>query len=384
MAKFDLDKIKAKLIMSPNTTFFTTLMYSVACKESNEVETAATDGSEVWFNPAFMELMDEDDQFFILLHELGHVGFCHPFRFKEDMNQEAWQVACDYWVNDYLVSQGYKLPKIGGLLNKKYNHEWAVNEIYDDLMKDPDNIPKPDMQDVQQPGSGEGGKSSEGEGGEGVGKTQEQMEQLQQKAMNNAMRAAMAAEQAKEYGTIPSGLKRAIDEYLNPQLPWGVVLSNFLADKAADDYTWSKPNRRYADIYMPTRFSEAMGNINVYVDCSISVTQSEFEQEMGEVNSIKDIFDPAELKVIFFNHAIESEHVFLRDEPIDLTLPKSGGTDIGPVMKHLEDNPADVAIIFTDGHFYQKGKQPDTEIFWGIVNNKKFTYPFGTVLNVEV
>lgn len=64
--------------------------------------TAYTDGENIYYNPAFMAALTEDQVRFVLLHEMYHVIFRHTVRaskIKNRRNQRLWNEACDYVVN---------------------------------------------------------------------------------------------------------------------------------------------------------------------------------------------------------------------------------------------------------------------------------------------
>ena len=425
---FEVDRLKAKLIYGKtNTTFFTTLMYGIDIVVDNNQESAYITGDVIGLNEHFMSKHDDEEQQAILVHLICHKAFHHTTR-KGAREEAEWNRACDYWVTDYMKTAGFILPDFMER-DSRFTQEMLIDDIYqiliderppqdqDDNDDDSDDDEESENQDGNGGGNGDGDSDSEDDSdedgdsdedsdddSEGEGKNSpnggsnmsndlqgdearspQEKAAAEDKVNDQVLQAAIAAEAADEAGSLPSGLQRMIDEYLNPTVPWATVLSNYLAAKSTDDYSWSKPNRRFEDIYMPTAYSEGMGRISIYIDCSVSVTQEEFLQELGEAQSIKDMFDPEEMDIIFFNQGIESITTFRKNEPLEINLPCSGGTNIFPVMKHIRDNPADVAVIFTDGYFHIDQDKPEgTPIFWGIVDNEKFTYPFGEVLPIKI
>jgi len=46
-------------------------------------------------------------------------------------------------------------------------------------------------------------------------------------------------------GTMPAGLERLVKSALNPELPWFVLLRDFVETSARNDYSWRRPNPSY-------------------------------------------------------------------------------------------------------------------------------------------
>lgn len=69
---------------------------------SDQCPTACTDGDAIYYNPAFMDTLTDDQVRFVILHEMYHVIFMHTIRaskIKNHRNQRLWNEACDYVVN---------------------------------------------------------------------------------------------------------------------------------------------------------------------------------------------------------------------------------------------------------------------------------------------
>lgn len=361
----NLDAIKAKLILGKGYTFFASLMYGLDVHESDEVPYAATNGIYIKLNPTSMDEWTQEQQLFVLTHEICHVAFEHVIIDKSrTLNPQILNQAQDYWINDYLTSLGFKMPPVG-LLDKKYTHQMAVLEIYQLLLDNPE--PEDDMGgDVQAP-------------------PPEELEEVKRKTMTRLVSAALAADQAGEGDTIPDGIRRTIEEYLNPKVPWSTFIHNYFNSQAQDEYSWNKRNRRFSDVYIPSMYSLHMDKVTAYIDCSVSVTEKEFLQEISELSYIKETYQPKELVLVFFNHEIVSEHTFTMEDELVIELPKSGGTRIQPVINHMVQHPSDVSLVFSDGEFahvdYSGIENP---LFWIVINNKNFSADVGEVLHVEV
>ena len=57
-----------------------------------------------------------------------------------------------------------------------------------------------------------------------------------------------AAMMAKSQGRLPGEMERLVSDLLDPQASWREILRNLLTSTANDDYTWSRPNRRFSSM----------------------------------------------------------------------------------------------------------------------------------------
>jgi Putative metallopeptidase domain len=123
----------------------------IACGKvevTTSVPTAVTDGWDVWYNPDFIEAnMPTDPELrFLVLHEATHKAYRHMAVWKSlhTINAQLANVAADYFVNGALVDtddgEGFiKMPSKSGIKPKPEYRGWSVLQIFNDLMKDPEN-----------------------------------------------------------------------------------------------------------------------------------------------------------------------------------------------------------------------------------------------------
>ena len=127
-----------------------------------QVETEATDGYNLFVNPAFAAKLDMTEKAFVLAHEVMHCLLNH---LRRERGRDHWKsnIAADYEVNDTLVMQDLFKPdtikKMKALYDPKYNG-WGFEKIYDDNPKGPENESQKGKQ-----------KAKMGKGGSGNGPT---------------------------------------------------------------------------------------------------------------------------------------------------------------------------------------------------------------------
>ena len=266
----------------------------------------------------------------------------------------------------------------------------SADEVYDLLPEDEsqleDNILDGDIQEAgkgDSDSSGEGGKPTPGEGG-ASGMSSEEVEQ---KIQDSIIKAATAAQMANQAGSIPGSIAKLIDQMLNPVLPWQVILANYMSTKSKAEKSWSRRNKRFRTTYLPSRLSESMGDVNIYVDASGSVSTDEFTAYISEMHDIRESLKPEIMKVISFDTSLKEEFVMEKGEEMAVNFSGGGGTCIGPVITHAEQqDEVDVTIIFTDGYFSNVDyTDVPNDILFVIVNNSSWTCdaPNATVIHMD-
>jgi predicted metal-dependent peptidase len=197
----ELDEVKedverAIALLIGRFPFFGTFIYRFRIlyvhPQDPHIQTMATDGKNIFINPAFAKSLTDDQTIFVLCHEILHNVMMHFSRAKaigvKNMGGQ-WNVAADYEINPMLVEEGLLTADelvngIKGLYKKEYIGMTA-EEIYELIknQKMPDLPPslKKKMQDAakelgegapQPPGGGGGGGGEgdgEGSGGSGSG-----------------------------------------------------------------------------------------------------------------------------------------------------------------------------------------------------------------------
>ena len=120
-------KTRSRLILS--NPFFGTLCLRLKPVEWEE-QTGATDGVHLFYNPKWFEKLTDMEKVGFLAHEVLHVVFLHITR-RNERDATKWNVACDYAINNYLIAEGFILPR-GGLVDEQYN-DMTAEAIYAQL-----------------------------------------------------------------------------------------------------------------------------------------------------------------------------------------------------------------------------------------------------------
>ena len=346
---------KAVIWLTINHPFFSSILLKRPLVATDTIPTASTDGSQIWFNPEFLEhSMPQAHTTFVLVHEVMHIVFKHHLR-RGGRKPGLWNKACDYSINGMLVDMGLSMPD-KGLHNIKYAG-MTPEAIYDALVGT-DEDDADGAGDVGDPG---------GCGGVMDAKDMSDSGRAQAEAEVN-MDIASAAQAAKSCGSMPGGLEGLIDAALTPKVDWRAHLWNFVNTVSKDDYSYQRLNKNYMSqgIVVPDLYSEAIGTIAVLVDTSGSVSNDELEQFCGEITSILETY-PATIQVVYVDTQVNGDEVFTRNDlPIAMNVKGRGGTCFKPGFAWLDENGVDPACIIylTDMECNSFPSPPNAPTLW--------------------
>lgn len=348
-----LTKAKIGLMISPNTIFFATLVFNMVHKEDNSIPTAATNGKSVKYNSDFFMNLSKEERVFLIAHEAMHAAYKHMDR-KGDKEHQRWNAACDYVINYHLVQAGFTMPSTG-LYDIKYAG-MSADQIYL-LLEDDAECPMMDLED-------------------GVELSAEDSTAID----GILVQAAMMADKVAA-GNVPGDIRTYVDSLLKPKLPWQSILRRYMRDIVKNDYSFTKPNKRYLPMYLPTLRSESSIDLVIAVDASGSVIPSEFLRYISEIAGIFKSIKPKKITVIAFDTKIRSIAVIKQFSDIKkIDFNAGGGTDIYDVIEYINEHKPTITLFFTDGgfRFNNHSKQP---IIWLINDNKGFVPQYGKAIH---
>jgi predicted metal-dependent peptidase len=385
------DRIKRAHIAIMQHKKFCAYSGIIACGKvvvDDSVPTAATDGWDVRYNPAFVEAnMSTDPELrFLVLHEATHKAYRHMTVWQKLHEEDARlaNIAADYFVNlslqDTDDGEGFiKMPKLGIQPNEKYRG-WSVAMIFEDLKQQQD----------PEDGSNDGGGMDEHDwdGNEAQGNPAQEQEQATE--IQRAIRQGEILRR-KLVGKGSGSDDGLFGDLLNPKVDWRKLLREFVTEYCAgrDESSWRKPNRRFLsqDIYMPSMVGTTITRLVVGMDTSGSVFNSpEMDQFAAELTRIIEDVKPQKVDVIYWDDRVTGHQTFEDGQFVIGNLkPKGGGgTDGSVLFDYLRDKNIrpDAIVQFTDGYVGDWG-QTDVPTLWGITS-ASITAPFGTSVHVEV
>jgi predicted metal-dependent peptidase len=347
---------KARNTVVLDHPFFASIVLRHPMVESESIQTIsiAVNG-QMTYNPVWFETLTVKQATFVLCHEVLHYASMHGLR-RGARDKEAWNEACDAWNNDTLKEMKIGEP-VDGCVQMPGAAAKTVDTLYDEIMLRKKK--KGDGQSKGQPGAGQGKGQGKGDplGGDleapGEGMTQSQM--AAQEA-ETKMEVAEAGQAAKMRGTMHGLLEKFVAATIDSKVPWYDVLERFMTEKVMQDYSWSRPNRRYMpQAYLPTlQGIGAMGEIVIQVDISGSVSRKEIEYYNGHLKRIVELCNPQKTHVIYTDTRVCHHDEFATGdgEEMEIVFHSGGGTDMRAVFPYLEKKGIDpvCVVTLTDGY----------------------------------
>jgi predicted metal-dependent peptidase len=101
---------KARTALLLDHPFFGSLLFRLAGRASGSIQTMATDGISLFYNPDFVETLNAAELAGVLAHEVMHPALQHHTR-RADRDLKRWNMACDYAINPLLLDAGLTLLK---------------------------------------------------------------------------------------------------------------------------------------------------------------------------------------------------------------------------------------------------------------------------------
>ncbi len=367
--------------------FWTEIFYSMTVQESEDCETAGTDGRKLFINPKWWKSLSLDHQVGVTAHELCHKIFLHCTR-QGNRDARMWNVACDYAINALLRSNGFSLPEPH--LYKQEYEGMSAEVIYQDLIKQQKANPQP------RPGQAMDGAGNVIPGvGEAWGKLQDiraqqgSPEEIEKAETEVKALVERAVANAKAMGTLPLGMEAGVVEcFKASKEPWYNRLHRYMQSLSNSNYNWARLNRRTLrshGVFSPMHQSEALGDIAVFIDASGSCYDRAAQANFcGHLNAILAEARPHRVHVYYFDAAVYPGEIIEAGE-LDITTHPTGGggTSFVPIFAQLEEDgiEPEVCIILTDLYGDFPNKEPGYPVVWACISDA--VAPFGETIFVE-
>ena len=387
-----LKKVKIALMRNPLFAFWSGIMMVGKTILSEDTPTACTNGRDEWYGREFVKNLKEKELAFVVLHENMHKGLRHltTWRKLHKEDPQLANAACDFVINLMIVDmdpneQVVAIPKkpdgsVMGCLDKKYA-KMTAKQVFDSLKK--------------EGYSGNGGGGFDDHDWDGAQELSKEEQQELEREIDQAIRQGMIAQQ-KAIGKGAGDLHREIGELLEPQVDWREVLREFVTStcSAKDTSSWRRVNRRFlgSDTYLPTMVGERVASITVGIDTSGSISPTDINRFLSEVQAIATDVSPEKLDLIYWDSRVAQHETYDEtDMPniVTSTKPKGGGgTDPTAMMKYMNKNSIkpECIIMLTDGEIYDWGNEWDAPILWVICNGYRggsITAPVGKTVHIK-
>ena len=374
------DRISAAQIrLRMRHPFFATLALFATIRIGEQVETAATDGKSIWFNPGFLASLSDVETDGLLTHEILHAALLHPLR-RGTRQAELWNIACDIVVNGMIrEAGGVELPR-GAIERPKLAH-LSAEEIYNRLlaMKKP---PKLQLHDLMEIADHDSNPNSEREQAELEGHWR--MARDQARIVVDKLVAS-----GKYQGSQPWGSSRDWQRVGQPEVDWRTVLWRYLV-RTPVDYTGF--DRRFIGqgLYLEALDGESV-DVAVAIDTSGSIGGGELNQFLAEISGILSSSPHIRCQLFFIDAELYGPYDIQSIE--DAPRPEGGGgTSFVPFFEWLDQHQSNstlaggerLAIYLTDG-YGDFPKQPDYPVLWVVTADglDADEFPFGQVARLN-
>lgn len=127
----DIESIKRRLLVK--YPLFGSVVANSKFIAEESIETAGTDGKNIYYNPKFIESVTKDQQTFIFAHEICHIAFNHIFR-SEGKDKKIWNIATDSVINAFLKQDGLPIFEGGVDIPDAINYD--AEEMYKKILEE--------------------------------------------------------------------------------------------------------------------------------------------------------------------------------------------------------------------------------------------------------
>lgn len=366
--------------------FLGTLALFAELRVTHEIDTAATDGRVLWFNPEFVNKQGANQLCGLVVHELLHAALQHVFR-RRERDSELWNIAADIVVNGMIRSDtAYDLPD-GGVEESSLAH-LCVEEIYEQFAASKCTVPSIQLLDLL-PDLYNGGDAGHHRftGSANGCLDRDRMEQLE-RHWRTALQQAGAVARRINRGFGKRGLNglREFESATNPTLGWRELLWQFMA---ATPYDFGGFDRRFIHrkLYLEDMVGESV-EVAICIDTSGSIGDQELNAFSSEVRGILDAYPQIRGTLFFADASLYGPHEFNLTYGIP-AAKGGGGTSFVPFFDWVYQQELNgsqlLCIYFTDGFGSFPSRRPESPVLWVVKPGglQTLEFPFGEVARMQ-
>jgi predicted metal-dependent peptidase len=405
--ELNINSIKRKLLIKYG--FFGNILANTTFEETKTVDTAATDGKNIYYNSEFTNSLTEKEQIFLFAHELCHIALNHIYR-SEGKDHETWNTATDAVINSYLTQKD-GLPLIEGGVDIKDAYMYDAEQLYEKLLKEKQDNENENKKSKDNNNSNEDNqvghdshtmwedavkkkhKQEENKENHSTPKEQkieqdiekmgkigekkifEENERLRNEQLEKLRKSL--AQQSTSYGNSSLADQRNISDIGSaiPLINWTRLLKS--AIKTDEDWSYLNPEVE-SGIIMPTIDPIEKNETEIVLDTSGSIDDDLLRNFLREC---KNILKESKVKVGCFDTKFYGFSEVKSSKDIEnLKFQGGGGTDFDAAVNAFSKN-ANNKIIFTDGWASMPQKKVDA--IWIIFGGRKINPLGGRVIYIS-
>lgn len=180
----------------------------------------------------------------------------------------------------------------------------------------------------------------------------------------------------KMMGSVPAGIKRKIDEWLNPPLPWYRLLQAYMK-LVPHDVAWAPGDIRFPEPMPWISERPEITYITFGFDTSGSMSTEEISASVSNAQAILRAFPGMKGRAYFWDAEVH-DRFDLEDFTGEVKngVRGGGGTSIAPQFKAIADDRIEdrtsVHVCFTDGYVDWQSVDPERlayDVIWVITND---------------
>jgi predicted metal-dependent peptidase len=381
-----VERAMRKLFQDRRAQFWGTLGLTMGLIPREDIETAATDCVNIYYNPAYIMGLSEDETIGLLAHEISHPALRHMQRLAYLSDHDLANMAADYELNLDLIDAGLTLPD-GALIDQRFKG-MAAEQIANVLRRENEEDKEQGNTPRHQPQSG---NMMEPSNPDGSPMDSEQIAELAEQWETKVNQVLSAARRAGLFGSdhVPTSLQSVSQtRSQGVALDWRQPLRAFIDQLGSVESTWNRLSRRGMAHGMIWQGEEPVrpSRIAWVIDCSGSMDVTKNKQAAIEAQAALDDSAVDCIDVIYTDTRVKDIDTYEIGDTINLRTYTGGGTDFAAVMDHITNGTEDyAAIVFvTDGETTNWGIDPSVPTLWAITGSQRDTDalkpPFGEKL----
>lgn len=379
-------KLKAvMLIFLLQFPFFTSLLSRLEKVPTKKIETVlVTKENVLFYNPEFILQLTLQQLVFVFAHLVLHPALGFFFR-SEGWDKKVANEANNHVIN-LLLDKNFKSDPAYWIENCEKNDAFSnkpLEEVYSILLKTNKNTQNKSPLGKDATCNEEIEKLLEA-----MGKKEKDPMRAQKALHENAKvwEAALteaAANASQHAGTDPAFLDLILGNIPEPKINWEeqLVLKLNEAIGSRQVVDWNTPGRRYSslDVFVPTEKWPGV-DVAVYFDTSGSISKQQLQAGVGELLTLLKLSN-GRLRVLEGDAKIHKDCVITE---VPKSLKGGGGTSFVPLFDHLEENPANCVVVFTDTWGGMPKKHPTIPVIWAVYETalKDASVPFGEIIAI--
>lgn len=405
--------VTARLLVGHAWPYLSLAVMKLVPRWSIQVPTVGVDRyMRLYMNPLFVASLTAP-QFAVILagHELQHVFGAHHARLVECRHRDidlpgvggkdptgsgsfsniCHDLAINSGIEAYVESANayrkangldpipFEVPADGvypKMYKDKHGKPLPVGLISEEYAMLLDHMPEPQPSRMRcvRGGTGSKGDKSCGSGGGDTAQPWEDpsapdpgdpstgVPEIEIEAVKKQAAVEAAAQERKQKGTVPAGLRLWAEAHLKPsKLPWQTLLRkavrhgvNWTTGQA--DYTWRKRGRRSNyDVILPA-MTNPEPSVVVAIDSSGSMGPKDYDAAFREIHAVLKAFGFDRVPV--FTCDTRASEVQMVSAVTQIELVGGGGTDMGLAIDHAAKLKKKMVIVMTDG-VTGYGSKPD-------------------------